>query len=261
MLVCHCRRHLFQAGTSTVLARGPLHAGLHDHAAAVGFTPRKHPLPVAAAAAPAPLALWKCQTAIGLTQASFVFGSVFLKSSLAYVDEEKGETFSPIVYALAREGCAGPILLVLSWFMAGGCCAQVQQALLTVLRVADCCRRSRAKPYEALGVGAACVCWRRLSNLLAPGCRTERCALLACNHSLGLLPKRCLPRGPPDAAMSASRPASSTRAAYEHEWNIFWRGLQARWRPNAATCGAWALWAAQCTSHSCCTSWELSCLA
>ena len=33
-----------------------------------------------------------------------MFGSVFLKSSLAYVDEDKGETFSPIVYALAREG-------------------------------------------------------------------------------------------------------------------------------------------------------------
>lgn len=70
-------------------------------------------------AAPAQLALWKCQTAIALTQASFVFGSVFLKSSLAYVDEDKGETFSPIVYALAREGCAGPILLALSWVVAG----------------------------------------------------------------------------------------------------------------------------------------------
>lgn len=82
-----------------------------------GLHPATTPRPKEAAQVP--LALWKCQTAIALTQASFVFGSVFLKSSLAYVDEEKGETFSPIVYALAREGCAGPILLALSWIMAG----------------------------------------------------------------------------------------------------------------------------------------------
>jgi hypothetical protein len=71
--------------------------------------------------APPGIAIWKCQTAIALTQASFVIGSVFLKSSLKYVDEDKGEAFSPIVYALAREACAGPILLLLSWIMAGGC--------------------------------------------------------------------------------------------------------------------------------------------
>lgn len=75
-------------------------------------TPRRE------AAAP-PLAVWKCQVAIAVTQASFVLGSVFLKSSLKYVDEEAGEVFSPVVYALAREACAAPILLVLSWIMAG----------------------------------------------------------------------------------------------------------------------------------------------
>lgn len=63
--------------------------------------------------------LWKCQAAAAATQASFVVGSVFLKSSLKYVDEDKGEAFSPIVYALAREATAGPILLLLSWLIAG----------------------------------------------------------------------------------------------------------------------------------------------
>ena len=60
--------------------------------------------------------------AIAATQASFVVGSVFLKSSLKYVDEERGESFSPIVYALAREASAGPILLLLSWLIAGPRC-------------------------------------------------------------------------------------------------------------------------------------------
>lgn len=66
-----------------------------------------------------PVAVWKCQAAIAATQASFVVGSVYLKGSLKYVDEAKGEAFSPIVYALAREAAAGPILLLLSWFIAG----------------------------------------------------------------------------------------------------------------------------------------------
>lgn len=69
---------------------------------------------------PGAVAVWKCQTALAVTQASFVVGSVILKSSLKYVDEEKGEAFSPIVYALFREACAGPILLLLSRAMAGG---------------------------------------------------------------------------------------------------------------------------------------------
>lgn len=65
-------------------------------------------------------AVWKCQLALAVTQASFVVGSVILKSSLKYVDEDAGEVFSPIVYALLREASAAPILLLLSWFMAGG---------------------------------------------------------------------------------------------------------------------------------------------
>lgn len=73
-------------------------------------------------AADKPPVPWKPQVAIAATQASFVVGSVFLKSSLKYVDEERGESFSPIVYALAREASAGPILLLLSWLIAGVRC-------------------------------------------------------------------------------------------------------------------------------------------
>lgn len=56
---------------------------------------------------------------MGLTQASFVVGSVYLKSSLKYVDEQAGEVFHPIVYAFGREVTAGPILFVLSLAYAG----------------------------------------------------------------------------------------------------------------------------------------------
>ena len=84
-------------------------------------TPSLHsrPAPCPDAAADKPPAPWKPQVAIAATQASFVVGSVFLKSSLKFVDEDKGEAFSPIVYALAREAAAGPILLLLSWIIAG----------------------------------------------------------------------------------------------------------------------------------------------
>ena len=45
-------------------------------------TPPPLRLPAAVAPPAPPLAIWKCQTAIAATQASFVLGSVFLKSSL-----------------------------------------------------------------------------------------------------------------------------------------------------------------------------------
>ncbi len=46
-------------------------------------------------------------------------GSVYLKSSLQYVDEVAGEAFHPIVYAFGREAIAGPILYALAWSYAG----------------------------------------------------------------------------------------------------------------------------------------------
>jgi hypothetical protein len=75
-------------------------------------------------------AVWKCQLALAVTQASFVVGSVILKSSLKFVDEDAGEVFSPIVYALLREASAAPILLLLSWFMAGASCRAANAARL-----------------------------------------------------------------------------------------------------------------------------------
>lgn len=77
------------------------------------------PSKAAGAAVAASTPLWKCQLAVGLTQASFVIGSVYLKSSLRYVDEGHGEVFHPIVYAFGREVTAGPILFVLSLIYAG----------------------------------------------------------------------------------------------------------------------------------------------
>ena len=72
--------------------------------------------PPPAAAAPQ---LWRCQAAAAATQAAFVVGSVYLKGALQLVDEDKGETFHPIVYAFIREAVAGPILYALAW-LAGG---------------------------------------------------------------------------------------------------------------------------------------------
>lgn len=122
-----------------------------------------------------PVAVWKCQAATAATQASFVVGSVLLKSALRYVDEDRGEAFSPIVYALAREACAGPILLLLAWAMAGAWQAA---------------GRRRAD-------GAYCLCSRRQSVLLL------QLASLACRAAAEL---RCLPELP------AGLPASGTAA-------------------------------------------------
>lgn len=63
--------------------------------------------------------LWTCQLAVALTQAAFVVGSVYLKGSLEFVDESKGESFHPIVYAFAREASAAPILYAMSVYVAG----------------------------------------------------------------------------------------------------------------------------------------------
>lgn len=57
---------------------------------------------------------WLCQLAVAMTQAAFVVGSVYLKGSLSFVDESKGEVFHPIVYAFAREASAAPILYGMS---------------------------------------------------------------------------------------------------------------------------------------------------
>jgi hypothetical protein len=76
----------------------------------------------------APVAPWKCQLAMALTQAMFVIGSVYLKSRMLHVDRSKGEEFHPIVYAFIREVVAGPLLLLIAWFYVGevpsvGCAA------------------------------------------------------------------------------------------------------------------------------------------
>jgi drug/metabolite transporter (DMT)-like permease len=54
------------------------------------------------------------QLGVALTQASFVLGSVFLKSNMSRIDEAKGEVFHPLVYAFLREVSAGPVLFLLS---------------------------------------------------------------------------------------------------------------------------------------------------
>lgn len=118
-LLCACSSAFFRLRDGACFA---LHLTCAHRALRQSPMPASLPFPLcppSAAAAPS-MPVWKCQSAIALTQASFVLGSVFLKSSLKYVDEEAGETFSPVVYALAREAFAGPILLVLSWIMAGG---------------------------------------------------------------------------------------------------------------------------------------------
>ena len=133
-----------------------------------------HPLP---AAAPPGIAIWKCQTAIALTQASFVIGSVFLKSSLKYVDEDKGEAFSPIVYALAREACAGPILLLLSWIMAGGCRQLCAWLLLA------------ARPEASQEIG-------RLLCTTVTHFESTTAAAVPAAHPSTLCPRACLPALP-----------------------------------------------------------------
>ncbi|KAK9845426.1 hypothetical protein WJX81_006144 [Elliptochloris bilobata] len=51
---------------------------------------------------------WHCQVALAGTQLAFCVGSVYLKNNLRSLDH--GQVFHPIIYALAREAIAAPIM-------------------------------------------------------------------------------------------------------------------------------------------------------
>lgn len=150
------------------------------------------------------MAAWKCQAAAAATQASFVVGSVILKNALKYVDEEKGEAFSPIVYALAREAVAGPILLLLSWAIAG--------ALRWRFSGGGCWERRLAGQF----MGQCCIA---AVPATTPLVRLARCgSLRACCKALPQSPGAPRPNSqlpPPNAA-----PAGPMRPKQADLWRV-----------------------------------------
>lgn len=61
----------------------------------------------------------RCQLGLIITQGFFVVGAVWLKGALTMIENAPGQTFNPIIYALAREASAGPILFCLSYGLTG----------------------------------------------------------------------------------------------------------------------------------------------
>eukprot|EP00884_Botryococcus_braunii_P017374 jgi/Botrbrau1/431/Bobra.110_2s0081.1 len=70
------------------------------------------PLEKGRADAPGPPAVppWLCHIVLASAQIAFTIGSVYLKSSMRYVDTRKGEVFSPIIYVFLREILAAPVM-------------------------------------------------------------------------------------------------------------------------------------------------------
>jgi hypothetical protein len=66
---------------------------------------------------PGPHSVWTAQLSVAIIQVLFVVGSVYLKVGTKHM--RRGEVFNPIVYALAREAIAGPILLLLAYVYTG----------------------------------------------------------------------------------------------------------------------------------------------
>lgn len=58
---------------------------------------------------------WVCHIVLATGQAAFTVGSVYLKSSMRYMDASKGEVFSPITYVFFREIFAAPIMLAIAY--------------------------------------------------------------------------------------------------------------------------------------------------
>lgn len=79
-------------------------------AADIPETPRKEGLPQASRVKP-----WHCQLVLALIQAAFCGGSVYLKSSLRNISALSPDAFHPIIYALAREAIAGPIMCAIAF--------------------------------------------------------------------------------------------------------------------------------------------------
>ena len=62
---------------------------------------------------------WHCQAALAVIQALFCIGSVYLKSCLLALDVAEARQFHPIIYALAREAVAGPIMCAIAYAQSG----------------------------------------------------------------------------------------------------------------------------------------------